>query len=106
MKLSKQQLSDIIYTPVIKDELDRLASEARAELEAGTLEIEGYERSEWTCFDPNDPKTFPPEYVSLLYTYKGKTFVGDSEDVSRDYLFNDRHTYWRPMPNPPQEEYK
>ena len=44
MKLSKQQLSDILYTPVIRDELDRIASDARAELEEGTLEIEGYER--------------------------------------------------------------
>ena len=25
------------------------------------LEIEGYERSEWTKFDPNDTATFPPK---------------------------------------------
>ena len=112
MKLSKQQLSDIIYTPVIKDELDRLASEARAELEAGNLEIEGYERSDWTRFDPNDPKTFPPCGGFLGY------FTGQCGDKYQDVHFRNNEytdeefatrmvyhklTHWRPLPNDPVE---
>jgi len=33
------------------------------------LEIEGYEKSKWVKFDPNDSKTFPPksdEYLVCL----------------------------------------
>lgn len=111
MKLSKQQLSDIIYTPVIKDELDRLASEARAELEAGNLEIEGYERSEWIKFDPNDPSTFPPKNKVVLLTIQGLP-LEDNIHTWHTYI-QERHnaqglpgifTHWRPLPKPPGKE--
>lgn len=43
-----------------------LYTEAMADLEEGTLEIEGYIRDEWTKFEPDDPKTSPKEGTSVL----------------------------------------
>lgn len=108
MKLSKQQLSDIIYTPVIKDELDRLASKARAELAAGNLEIEGYERVQWTRFDPNDPKTYPPKGWFLGYVAGTIVQLLRHPDETDEYFANkfsikNHLTHWRPLPNDPVE---
>lgn len=66
MKLSKQELADIFDDASDFDGSNEQAFDARKALEAGTLEIEGYERSGWTRFDPNDPKTFPPEGAFVL----------------------------------------
>lgn len=105
MKITKQQLSDIIYVPVIKDDLDRLASEARAALEAGTLEIEGYERATWTRFDVNNPKTFPPktgEYVVAIEGRSTSTTRKFSTEYS-EFFAPEKITHWRPLPKPPVE---
>ena len=123
MKLSKQQLSDIIYTPVIRDELDRLASEARAELEAGTLEIEGYVRADhfddaeekvWTRYIPNKPHTHPEPGEFVLTCMKGDMevvefkagagFYFHSETFGRTFV-NDPYfpLFWRHLPKPPKE---
>lgn len=100
MKITKQQLSDIIYVPVIKDDLDRLASEARAALEAGTLEIEGYERVQWTRFDP---KTFPPKNKDVLFTDGSGVAFGYMDENKRVFSWIPEPTHWRPLPNPPVE---
>ena len=120
MKLSKQQLSDIIYTPVIRDELDRLASDAREALFVDTLEIEGYERVQWTRFDPDDPKTFPMRNENVLL-YVELDDGGRQMMNARTFIMNKCHfldlkgkliseekmdaiTHWRPLPPPPGKE--
>ena len=110
MKISKQHLSDIIYVPVCGDEFDKLASDARAALEAGTLEIEGYEKSEWIKFDPDDPKTIPPKNTVVLLAIQGLP-LEDTIHTWHTYL-QERHnaqglpgsfTHWRHLPKPPSE---
>lgn len=117
MKLSKQQLSDIIYVPVIKDDLDRLASEARAALEDGTLEIDGYSRNEWTKFDPSDRKTFPAcdsgwFLIAAQKSIEPPTFTMMTElateelleEIRNDIVKFNLNVYWRPLPPPPGKD--
>ena len=77
------------------------------------LEIEGYERSEWIKFDPNDPKTIPPKNTVVLLTIQGLP-LEDNIHTWRTNL-QERHnaqglpgvfTHWRKLPNPPVETEK
>lgn len=111
MKITKQQLADIIYVPVVRDNLDRLAFEARRALKAGTLEIEGYERVQWTKFDPNDKKTFPKKYPVLVHLDYGGIeictlfFDGKFQTGVGDSFAPEKITHWRPLPGlPPGKE--
>lgn len=73
------------------------------------LEIEGYEKSEWIKFDPNNPKTFPPELTRVQVFDKES---GDILTAKYDYDSNEWSlswcmiTHWRTLPKPPQEETK
>ena len=77
------------------------------EADNDALEIEGYERvPAWVRFDPNDPKTFPPESTRV------QVFDKESEDIltaKYDYDSNEWSlswcmiTHWRPLPVPPVE---
>ena len=78
-----------------------------------TLEIEGYSRDKWTELDPNDWKTFPPMYESVLFLVYWKHFdpsmkIGfyDNDEFQDDrghYIRAFSKILWRPLPNPPQE---
>lgn len=77
-------------------------------LEAGTLEIEGYERVEWTKFDRRDQKTFPPHdkivVIALRDGHVGPAFVRWICNWCEfaGYSHHDV-THWRPLPPPPVE---
>lgn len=107
MKLSKLTLEWLIYHAQHSDvagytEL-KIIEEINDALSDDTLEIEGYEKSEWTKFDLDDPKTFPPNDTMVLYNCKGEVYYGDFTDVSKSSLFEVGTTFWRPRPNPPTE---
>ena len=80
-----------------------------------TLEIEGYERSDWTRFDPKDPKTFPPDdKIVLAYglpdPLKNRSCAvyffawADSAGMFLGQESADPEVhFWRPLPKPPQE---
>lgn len=85
MKLSKEELKDLLNARIEwhLDNAEFLRSQGLSgkknddlcekyeaflnKLEDGTLEIEGYERSEWTRLDPDDPKTYPKESTPVLF---------------------------------------
>lgn len=74
------------------------------------LEIEGYERSEWNKFDPEDVDTFPPPgHYLCVSSNGGEVDVAYRGDKCTDEIFaslpHDMR-YWRPLPNPPKEETK
>lgn len=116
MKLSRKQLEDFIVGSM-RDNLENGwdSEQERAALESlqnDTLEIEGYEHSAWVKFNPDDPKTFPPD--------DGKNVLGYNPEFSDepfecflgfDYNFycpQDKirfplPTHWRPLPKPPTE---
>lgn len=79
-----------------------------------TLEIEGYERVQWTKFDPNAPKTFPPKGAFLLVKDVEDDETGGTmritahglrwESRNEDFATNNKDLkYWRPFPKPPVE---
>ena len=96
------------------DEFDKLASDARAALEAGTLEIEGYEKVEWIKLNPNNPDTFPPRgqyfitygpgHMNVMFRYSEATETNE-EFVNR-FFGRYGFTHWRTAPKPPQDETK
>lgn len=123
MKLSKQSLINALILATEKTSSLVFAGAQNA-LQEGTLEIEGYERADhfaddskmgWTKFDPNDPKTFPPEQSVFLAF--GNPDIG--EELA-DQIFicwrlfewdfssvdggDPEVKYWRPLPKPPQTE--
>lgn len=83
-------------------------------LKTNTLEIEGYERTEWTNFDPNDPKTFPPvdkycllaqnERILGVYVPCPEWIVVDWRCVGELKYKGETVTHWRPLPPPPGKE--
>lgn len=88
MKLSKESLHEILFEASMS--IYDNAYKAGIALENGTLEIEGYVREdhlrdttkmvdEWTKFDPNDPKTFPPNNTRVVvYEKEHNTIFHDS----------------------------
>ena len=79
------------------------------EIDNGKLEIEDYERVQWTRFDVDNPKTFPPDIDEYLVRYSfGKTGIEKWEGKNLGFVSSDRRyiTHWLPLPKPPQEEKK
>ena len=111
MKISKQVLSNIFEAASDFDDVNRYADSARKALESGTLEIEGYERSQWIKFNKNDPSTYPPVghhliayshgHVSVLFRYSLATETDEqfADRFTQRYGF----THWCPLPKPPIE---
>lgn len=109
MKISKQQLADIFDDAADFEGSNEDAFDARKALEAGTLEIEGYERVQWTKFDPKNKSTFPKCYpVLILTTYGGMEictlfFDGKFQTGIGDSFAPEKITHWRPFQPPPVE---
>lgn len=110
MKITKKDLLEFISKDGDLDHVSRV--EVVLALQDDELEIEGYERSDWARFDPNDPKTFPPSGGFLGY------FTGQCGDKYQDVYFRNNEytdeefatrmayhklTHWCPLPNPPVE---
>lgn len=130
MKLSKDELKDLLnermewhldnaeflrsqgFSGIKNDDLYERYEALLNNLEDGTLEIEGYERVEWTRFDPKDPKTFPPKGDFLGYFDHGgindfqHVCIRDDEDTDEAFATQaifPHLTHWRPLPPPPTE---
>lgn len=119
MKLSRKQLEDFIVGSMRDNGENGWGSEdehsALEALRNDSLEIEGYERVEWIKFDPNNPKTFPPEDKMFLafgspdinVNYDDHEFTCWRNSVF-SYSTNESGTpeikYWRPLPPPPGKE--
>ena len=114
MKLSKQQLADIFDYAADFDGSNEEAFDARKALLAGTLEIEGYERSQWVKFDKDDLSTYPPVghhiiayspgHISVLFRY---SLASETDEQFADrFIQRYGFTHWRPLPKPPQEDTK
>ena len=74
------------------------------EIDNGKLEIEDYERVQWTRFDVDNPKTFPPDIDEYLVRYSfGKTGTEKWEGENLGFVSSDRRhiTHWLPLPKPP-----
>ena len=71
------------------------------------LEIEGYERSQWVKFDPEEVDTFPPHgHYLCVSSNGGEVDVAYRGDKCTDEIFASLpHSmeYWRTLPNPPVE---
>lgn len=115
MKLSDKDLHYALWRAE-KHTGNSLYTEAMAGLEDGTLEIEGYERVQWTKFDPDDPKTFPEDdKMVLAYGFPDPDdnrscavyfFAwADSAGVFAGQESADPEVhFWRPLPKPPVEQ--
>ena len=105
MKISKQVLSNIFEAAGDFDNANRYADSARKALEAGTLEVEGYERVQWTKFDPSDPKTFPPKTDEYIVAIEGRSTSTTRKYSAQYFEFfaPEKITHWRPCPKPPTE---
>lgn len=110
MKLSKEELIDLLYgagTDWGPSEYVYRAERVIDALKTNTLEIEGYEKSDWIKFDPADVDTFPPPGHYLCFsTDDGEVNPTYRSDKCTDEIFaslpHDME-YWRPLPNPPIE---
>lgn len=89
---------------------ETLAEEAHSALYHNELEIEGYQRAEWTKFNPNDPKTFPPvgNFIFFQGCEEGYGYIGtgNRNEEDTDEAFASRAiypylTHWLPLPQPP-----
>ena len=116
MKISKTQLKQLIGSsgccdwngdPYKEEKNEQFKLSVLNSLRDGTLEIEGYEISQWIKFDPEDVDTFPPpgHYLSFS-TVDGEVYPTYRSDKCTDEMFaslpHDME-YWRPLPNPPIE---
>ena len=75
------------------------------EIDNGKLEIEDYERVQWTRFDANDPSTFPPKTDEYIVAIDGRS-TSTTRKFSVEYaeFFSpEKITHWRPLPKPPVE---
>lgn len=109
MKLSKEDLSYIFDCADDPDSCVRGGldmDDVKNAFIEGTLEIEGYERFKWTRFDPDDPKTFPPELtrVQVFDKESGEVLTAKYDYDSREWSLSwCMITHWRPLPKPPAE---
>lgn len=83
-------------------------SDAVDEIDDGKFEIEGYERVEWTRFNPKDESTYPPKGKFLAYggfecEPQGIFFGLSYDNKSTRIAYGKVLKYWRPLPKPPQE---
>lgn len=83
-------------------------SDAVNEIDNLKFEIEGYERVEWTRFDPKDEATYPTKGKFIGYGgFKGEpegSFFGynyDNESTKSTYA--EVLKYWKPAPQPPKQ---
>ena len=104
MKLSKENLRFALWHA--SDREDDAFARAVVALAHDTLEIEGYERNEWTRFDPDDPKTFPTRKdgrILIVHHYwAGKSNI-DFLTFNHSFWWGHHITHWRPLPKPPTE---
>ena len=81
-------------------------SDAIDEIDNLKFEIEGYERSEWTKFDPDDSRTFPTKtdgsIVLIHFKYAGLNIV-ECAKFNFSWWTSAHVTHWRPLPKPPTE---
>ena len=114
MELAKSELFFLLDSIDAESEngsykAERLAEKVYNALYDDKLDIEGYERVEWIKFDPNDPKTFPPDNGEFQPEY-----LVYCESYSTPFTavwFNDLHkfnvswtiSHWRKIPKPPVE---
>ena len=87
-------------------ELRETFDEFVAALENDTLEIEGYERVQWTRFNPQDSDTFPPPGDYLCAYKDDEVYPAYRSDKCTDEKFaslSHDMEYWRPFPKPPTE---
>lgn len=121
MKITQKDIIDLILlskTPSSdsKESKKRLAEISR-DLSENGLEIEGYERTVWTKFAPNDESTFPAcnsEWflIAAQKSLKPPTFTMMAEratqtlleEIRRDIIKFRLNVYWRPLPPPPGKE--
>ena len=115
MKLSKDDLLNIFDCAFDFDNATHKAVEAKKALSDGTLEIEGYVRKdhlrdttkmvdEWTRFDSNDPKTFPPCKGVYLVCRGVEPYFREAKFYGEQVGFGDTCVIlWRPLPKLPLE---
>lgn len=110
MKLSKEELIELMYA--VGTEFGSYDDKIKAEaiikaLKDNDLEIEGYERSEWTRFDPDDSRTFPTKtggsIVLIHFKYAGLNIV-ECAKFNFSWWTSAHVTHWRPLPKPPGKE--
>ena len=114
MKIRQLDLQSLLYQVNGLSVDHPVAMRVIRALENNTLEIEGYTRDEWIKFDPNDQKTFPPMYESVLFLVYWKHFdpsmrIGfyDNDEFQDDrghYIRAFSKILWRPLPNHPRKE--
>ena len=110
MKLSKKSLETIIRGAIDMEGESHFAFHVLESLRNDCLEIEGYERSGWTKFDPNDPKTFPPKNGNYLVVYFDEIRIVEWYNTffiaegSKSYVFSDCVSYWMPLPEMPNKK--
>lgn len=105
MKLSKQSLEAIIRDSIDMEGESHFAFHVLESLRNGVLEIEGYEKSEWIKFDPNDPKTFPPKGNDQFLTLSNDGEIRSMRfDFDTALVWKYHISHWRPLPNLPVEK--
>ena len=103
MKIRQLDLQSLLYQVNGLSVDHQIAMGVIRALENNALEIEGYERSEWTKFDPNDPKTFPPKGDRYLVVTESGQFIVSLfiDDKVIKSFWADCVTHWRPLPSSP-----
>lgn len=83
-------------------------SDAVNEIDNLKFEIEGYERVQWTRFDPKDESTFPPKGNFLYFDGFGIAIGIHLQCEKKDgfaHVYR-KMTHWHPLPPPPGKEAK
>ena len=89
---------------------EELAENAHDALYHDELEIEGYHRTEWIEFNPNDPRTFPPvgDFIFFQGCEEGHDYIGtghrneeDTDDAFASRAIYPYMTHWLPCPQRP-----
>jgi hypothetical protein len=93
-------------------------SRAVEEIDAGKVEIEGYERSEWVKLNPDDKSTFPTAGQRVLIWCEGEVCIAYAyiDDIpgqdpccvfaTPKLSWHGEVTHWRPLPQPPKAKEK
>lgn len=110
MKITKELLSEI-FNWYIEDLHEaricaKYAEDYLSAFQAGTLDIEGYERNKWHKLDSDDLKTCPHkegDYFVLLDN--GKLAVASMTcwfELNGEFLRDDQVIAWRELPQKPK----